>query len=50
VQPQTKDKDKTAYALMSCLSDTPYEIVRNVDDDLDEMWKRLDERYGKTSN
>jgi len=43
VQPQTKGNDMTAYALKSCLSDAPYEIVRNVDDDLNEMWRRLDE-------
>ena len=24
-------------------------VVKNVDDDLDEMWKRLNDRYGRTS-
>ena len=27
VQPQIKEKDKTAYALKSCLSETPYELI-----------------------
>ena len=27
----------------------PLSIIRNVDDDLAEMWKRLDEKYGKPS-
>ena len=38
-----------AYALKSCLTNTPYDIVRNVDNDISEMWNRLDEKYGKTS-
>ena len=39
----------TAYVLRSCLTKVPLDIVKNVDDDLDEMWKRLDEKYGKPS-
>ena len=44
-----KDDYGAAYALKSCLSDEPLEIVRNVDDNHSEMWKRLDEKYGKKS-
>jgi len=49
VVPQTKGDDSTAYALKSCLRGTPIDITKNVDDDLNEMWKRLDEKYGTTS-
>ena len=44
-----KSKDSTAYVLRSCLTKVPLDIVRYEDDDLDEMWKRLDEKYGKPS-
>ena len=27
----------------------PFDIVKNVDDDLKEMWRRLDDRYGRPS-
>ena len=47
--PQMKSKDSTAYVLRSCLTKMPLDIVKNMDDDLDEMWKRLDEKYGKPS-
>ena len=49
VVPEMKSKDSTAYVLRSCLTKVPPDIVKNVDDDLDEMWKRLDEKYGKPS-
>eukprot|EP00794_Sanderia_malayensis_P021205 gene21205-23287_t len=49
VVPEMKSKDSMAYALRSCLTKLPLNIVKNVDDDLDEMWKRLDEKYGRTS-
>ena len=42
-----KSKDSMAYVLRLCLTKIPLDIVKNVDDDLDEMWKRLDQRYGK---
>lgn len=44
-----KDSHGAAYALKSCLSKEPLNIVRNVDDDHTEMWKRLDEKYGSKS-
>ena len=49
VVPEIKSKDSTAYVLRSCSTKIPPDIVKNVDDDLDEMWKRLDEKYGKPS-
>ena len=41
--------ESTAYVLKSCLSKEPLEIVKNVDDDISEMWLRLDDRYGRLS-
>ncbi len=38
-----------AYALRSCLTKLPLNIVNNVNDDLDEKQKRLDEKYDRTS-
>ena len=32
------------YTLRSCLGKDPLAVVKGVDDDIDEMWKRLDER------
>ena len=43
------DEHAAAYTLKSCLSGVPLSIIRNVDDDLAEMWKRLDDKYGKPS-
>ena len=34
------------YTLRSCLGKEPLHVVRAVDDDIEEMWKRLDEKYG----
>ena len=34
------------YTLPSCLCEGPLAVVRGVDDDIDEMWRRLDEKYG----
>ena len=49
VVPEMKSKDSTAYVLRSCLKKVPLDIVKYVDDDLDKMWKRHDEKYGKPS-
>ena len=49
VQPQIHNQEAAAYTSKSCLTDTPYDLVKNVDDDLDEIWKQLDDRYGRTS-
>lgn len=34
------------YTLRSCLGKEPLAVVKGVDDDIEEMWKRLDEKYG----
>ena len=44
-----RDSYGAAYALKSCLSKEPLGVVRNVDDNHVEMWKRLDEKYGNKS-
>ena len=49
VVPEMKSKDSTAYVLLSYLRNILFDIVKNVDDDLDEMWKRRDEKCGKPS-
>ena len=40
-------EQEAAYALKCCLSNTAFEIIRNVDDDFKEIWERLHEKYGK---
>ena len=40
------DRGDVSYVLRSCLGKEPYETVKSVDDDLNEMWKRLDDKYG----
>ncbi|XP_068758047.1 uncharacterized protein [Montipora capricornis] len=42
----TLDKNSACYILLSCLEREPAETVKSVDDDIKEMWKRLDEKYG----
>ena len=49
VMPLVTSSDSAAYILKSCLDKQPLETVKNVDDDLDEMWRRLDEKYGRSS-
>ena len=39
-------KESAPYALRSCLGREPLSIVRSVEDDIEEMLKRLDEKYG----
>ena len=41
--------EQQPYVLKSCLTGTPLEIVKNVDHSIQDMWKRLDERYGEPS-
>ena len=47
VMPCLKNKDSSAYVLKSCLSAGPLDIVKNVDEDIFEMWSRLDDKYGR---
>ena len=45
VMTQTRKSD-AAYVLRTCLDGEPARLVKSVDDDIDEMWQRLDEKYG----
>ena len=45
VMTQTRKSD-AAYVLRTCLDGEPAKLVKSVDDDIDEMWQRLDEKYG----
>ncbi|PFX30350.1 hypothetical protein AWC38_SpisGene4867 [Stylophora pistillata] len=38
--------DDVSYVLLSCLGSEPVTTVKSIDDDVREMWKRLDEKYG----
>ena len=49
VAPITKSEDAAAYLLKSCLEKEALSVVRNVDDNLHQMWERLDDRYGRSS-
>ena len=42
----TLSKDSESYILRSCLGKTATDIVKGVEDNIQEMWKRLDEKYG----
>ncbi|CAB4025010.1 Hypothetical predicted protein [Paramuricea clavata] len=42
-------KESAPYALRSCLGREPLSIVRSVEDDIEEMLKSLDEKYGISS-
>ena len=48
VVPSVKDSASQSYVLKSCLSGDPLDIVKSVNDDINEMWTRLDDRYGKS--
>ena len=39
-------EDTAPYTLRSCLGKEPLAQVKSVDDDIRDMWKRLDEKYG----
>ena len=49
VMPSLKSKESSAYVLKSCLSAEPLSVVKNVDEDIDDMWERLDDKYGRIS-
>ena len=49
VLPQINNQDSAAYTVKSCLEGIPYDLIRNVEDNLDQMWQRLDKRYERTS-
>ena len=37
------------YVLKSCLCEKALDVVKNIDDKVDGMWKRLDVRFGQPS-
>ena len=46
----TLDRGDVSYVFRSCLGKEPYETEKSVDDDINEMWKRLDDKYGDPVN
>lgn len=38
--------DDASYVLRSCLGSAPATTVESIDDEISEMWKRLNEKYG----
>ena len=42
----TVNKESACYILRSCLGKEANDTVKSIDDDIQEMWKRLDEKYG----
>ena len=42
----TVNKESACYILRSCLGKEATDTVKSIDDDIQEMWKRLDEKYG----
>ena len=49
VMPTLKSGEYASYVLKSCLSKDPLEVVKNVDDDIDQIWDRLESKYGRSS-
>ena len=41
VLPGLKKPETAAYVSKSCFSKSPFNMIRTVDDNLDEMWNRL---------
>ena len=46
IMPELESDEKAAYVLKSCLTGPPFYDVCNIDGDIKEMWKRLNEKYG----
>ena len=49
VAPEYSSPETAAFVLKSCLCDGALDVVKNVDDDIDEMWRRLDKKFGSPS-
>ena len=49
VLPEIRSKEAACYALMTCLDKRSQRIVKNIDDNISEMWERLDTEYGQAS-
>ena len=49
VMPSLESSDRAAYILRTCLLGEALHVVRNVDNDLNQMWTRLNDRFGRAS-
>ena len=49
VQNRVDCEETRVYVLKSCLCADVLDTVRNIDDDIAEMWKRLDSKFGQPS-
>ena len=49
VMPSVPSKESAAYVLKSCFDGRAKEVVHNIDDNIENMWSRLDEKYGDLS-
>ena len=49
VLPNIQSTESASYVLRNCLSGSARESVRNIDDDVDAMLERLNERFGRSS-
>ena len=49
VMPSIKRKEESVYVLKSCLSKEALELVKNIDDKIEDIWSRLEDRYGRVS-
>ena len=49
IQKQVDSEETLIYVLKSCLSEKALNVVKNIDDDIKEIWKRLDDKFGNTS-
>lgn len=45
IQPETT-VDQSAFVLRRSLGEKPLQVIGAIDDDVSEIWRRLDERYG----
>ena len=48
VMPKLEPKD-IPFVLKSCFIGQAYETIKNVEDDVDVIWQRIDEKYGRPS-
>ena len=49
ILPTLTNSDSAAYILRTCLEGVALDAILNVDDDINAMWSRLDEKFGKPS-
>ena len=49
IGPNIKFTDSSAYVLRTCLGESVKNMIMNIHDNIDEIWKRLDEKHGDPS-